>query len=106
MTDITEQKQAEQDLAKKEAQFRVALGNMPGAGHVQRAVPLFRLHDDLAKTTQSATPLFRLAADLFRRGIRARPRTARRGRHYRGRARAISGREGKGENQTVCLIPA
>jgi PAS domain-containing protein/class 3 adenylate cyclase len=31
MTDITEQKQAEQDLAKKEAQFRVALGNMPGA---------------------------------------------------------------------------
>jgi PAS domain-containing protein/class 3 adenylate cyclase len=31
MTDITEQKQAEEDLAKKEAQFRVALGNMPGA---------------------------------------------------------------------------
>src|SRR5215510_4386018 len=31
MTDITEQKQAEQELAKKEAQFRVALGNMPGA---------------------------------------------------------------------------
>ena len=31
MTDITEQKQAEQDLAKKEAEFRVALGNMPGA---------------------------------------------------------------------------
>jgi class 3 adenylate cyclase/PAS domain-containing protein len=31
MTDITEQKQIEQDLAKKEAQFRVALGNMPGA---------------------------------------------------------------------------
>jgi class 3 adenylate cyclase/PAS domain-containing protein len=31
MTDITEQKQTEQDLAKKEAQFRVALGNMPGA---------------------------------------------------------------------------
>jgi class 3 adenylate cyclase/PAS domain-containing protein len=31
MTDITEQKQAEQGLAKKEAQLRVALGNMPGA---------------------------------------------------------------------------
>ena len=31
MTDITEQKQAEENLAKKEAQFRVALGNMPGA---------------------------------------------------------------------------
>jgi class 3 adenylate cyclase/PAS domain-containing protein len=31
MTDITDQKQAEQDLAKKEAQLRVALGNMPGA---------------------------------------------------------------------------
>src|SRR5262245_43960086 len=31
MTDITEQKQAQQDLAKKEAQLRVALGNMPGA---------------------------------------------------------------------------
>src|SRR5262245_6113286 len=29
MTDITEQKQTEQDLAKKEAQLRVALGNMP-----------------------------------------------------------------------------
>ena len=31
MTDITDQKQAEQDLAAKEAQLRVALGNMPGA---------------------------------------------------------------------------
>ena len=31
MTDITDQKQAEQDLATKEAQLRVALGNMPGA---------------------------------------------------------------------------
>jgi class 3 adenylate cyclase/PAS domain-containing protein len=31
MTDITDQKQAEQDVAKKEAQLRVALGNMPGA---------------------------------------------------------------------------
>src|SRR5262245_50729468 len=31
MTDITDQKQAEKDLAKKEAQLRVALGNMPGA---------------------------------------------------------------------------
>ena len=31
MTDITEQKQAEQDLARKEAQFHVALDNMPGA---------------------------------------------------------------------------
>src|SRR5262249_55376135 len=31
MTDITEQRRTEQDLAKKEAQLRVALGNMPGA---------------------------------------------------------------------------
>jgi class 3 adenylate cyclase/PAS domain-containing protein len=31
MTDITEQKQAEQDLAEKEAQLHVALDNMPGA---------------------------------------------------------------------------
>jgi len=31
MTDITEQKQAEQDLADKEAQLLVALDNMPGA---------------------------------------------------------------------------
>jgi class 3 adenylate cyclase/PAS domain-containing protein len=31
MTDITEQKQAEQDLAKSEAQLHVALDNMPGA---------------------------------------------------------------------------
>ena len=31
MTDITEQKRAEQDLARKEAQFHVALDNMPGA---------------------------------------------------------------------------
>ena len=31
MTDITEQKQAEQDLADKQAQLRVALDNMPGA---------------------------------------------------------------------------
>jgi class 3 adenylate cyclase/PAS domain-containing protein len=31
MTDVTEQKQTEQDLAKKEAQLRVALDNMPGA---------------------------------------------------------------------------
>jgi PAS domain-containing protein/class 3 adenylate cyclase len=31
MTDITDQKQAEQELAKKEAQLRVALANMPGA---------------------------------------------------------------------------
>jgi class 3 adenylate cyclase/PAS domain-containing protein len=31
MTDITEQKQAEQDLAAKEAQLHVALDNMPGA---------------------------------------------------------------------------
>jgi class 3 adenylate cyclase/PAS domain-containing protein len=31
MTDITEQKQAEQDLAHKEAQLHVALDNMPGA---------------------------------------------------------------------------
>jgi PAS domain S-box-containing protein len=31
MTDITNQKQVELDLAKKEAQLRVALGNMPGA---------------------------------------------------------------------------
>jgi class 3 adenylate cyclase/PAS domain-containing protein len=31
MTDITEQKQAEQDLARKEAQLHVALDNMPGA---------------------------------------------------------------------------
>jgi PAS domain-containing protein len=31
MTDITDQKQAEQDLAKKEAQLHVALDNMPGA---------------------------------------------------------------------------
>ena len=31
MTDITEQKQAEQDLADKEAQLHVALDNMPGA---------------------------------------------------------------------------
>ena len=31
MTDITEQKQAEQDLADKEAQLQVALDNMPGA---------------------------------------------------------------------------
>ena len=31
MTDTTEQKQAEQALAAKEAQLLVALGNMPGA---------------------------------------------------------------------------
>src|SRR5207244_3028995 len=31
MTDITEQKQAEQDLALGEAQLHVALDNMPGA---------------------------------------------------------------------------
>ena len=31
MTDITEQKEAEQDLANKEAQLHVALDNMPGA---------------------------------------------------------------------------
>ena len=31
MTDITEQKQAEQNLARKEAQLHVALDNMPGA---------------------------------------------------------------------------
>ena len=31
MTDITEQKVAEQDLANKEAQLHVALDNMPGA---------------------------------------------------------------------------
>jgi class 3 adenylate cyclase/PAS domain-containing protein len=31
MTDITDQRQVEQDLAKKESQLRVALGNMPGA---------------------------------------------------------------------------
>jgi class 3 adenylate cyclase/PAS domain-containing protein len=31
MTDITEQKRAEQELAEKEAQFHVALDNMPGA---------------------------------------------------------------------------
>jgi class 3 adenylate cyclase/PAS domain-containing protein len=31
MTDITEQKQAEQELADKEAQLHVALANMPGA---------------------------------------------------------------------------
>ncbi len=31
MTDITEQKQAEQDLADREAQLHVALDNMPGA---------------------------------------------------------------------------
>jgi class 3 adenylate cyclase len=31
MTDITEQKQAEQDLADKEAQLHVALNNLPGA---------------------------------------------------------------------------
>ena len=31
MTDITEQKQAEQNLARKEAQLQVALDNMPGA---------------------------------------------------------------------------
>jgi PAS domain-containing protein len=31
MTDITEQKQAEQDLANKEAKLQVALDNMPGA---------------------------------------------------------------------------
>ena len=31
MTDITEQKQAEQELADKEAQLHVALDNMPGA---------------------------------------------------------------------------
>src|SRR5262245_25860713 len=31
MTDITDQKHAEHNLAKKEAQLRVALGNMPGA---------------------------------------------------------------------------
>ena len=31
MTDITEQKQAEQDLADKQAQLRVALDNMPGS---------------------------------------------------------------------------
>ena len=31
MTDVTEQKQAEQDLAAKEAQLLVALDNMPGA---------------------------------------------------------------------------
>jgi len=31
MTDITEQKQAERDLAEKEAQLHVALDNMPGA---------------------------------------------------------------------------
>src|SRR5262245_13227611 len=31
MTDISEQKQAEENLARKEAQFHVALDNMPGA---------------------------------------------------------------------------
>ena len=31
MTDVTEQKQAEQELAEKEAQLHVALDNMPGA---------------------------------------------------------------------------
>jgi len=31
MTDVTEQKQAEQDLARKEAELHVALDNMPGA---------------------------------------------------------------------------
>ncbi len=31
MTDITDQKRAEQDLAKKETQLRLALDNMPGA---------------------------------------------------------------------------
>ena len=31
MTEITEQKRAEQELAEKEAQFHVALDNMPGA---------------------------------------------------------------------------
>jgi class 3 adenylate cyclase/PAS domain-containing protein len=31
MTDITEQKKAEQELAEKEAQFHLALDNMPGA---------------------------------------------------------------------------
>ena len=31
MTDITEQKLAEQELAGKEGQLQVALGNMPGA---------------------------------------------------------------------------
>jgi len=31
MTDITEQKQAEQDLAEKQAQLHIALDNMPGA---------------------------------------------------------------------------
>ena len=31
MTDVTEQKQAEQELANKEAELHVALDNMPGA---------------------------------------------------------------------------
>jgi hypothetical protein len=42
ITDITELKHAEQDVAEKEAQLHVAMDNMPGALAYPRSVECFQ----------------------------------------------------------------
>ncbi len=62
MTDITEQKQAEEDLARKEAQLHVALDNMPGALAYTDANLCFVFCNDRFKE------MYRVPAELLQPG--------------------------------------
>jgi class 3 adenylate cyclase/PAS domain-containing protein len=74
MTDITEQKQAEQDLADKQAQLHVALDNMPGAlvhtdGHLKIVVcndrfrEMYLVPPELLQSGSSYVDLLRYLAE-------------------------------------------
>ena len=82
MTDITEQKRAELDLAAKEAQLHVALDNMPGA--------LVYTDEDLN---------FVFCNDRFKEMYRVPPELLQHGRHYADLLRylAVNGYYGEGD---------
>ncbi|HXF54210.1 MAG TPA: PAS-domain containing protein [Hyphomicrobiaceae bacterium] len=86
ITDITEQKKAEQNLARKEAQLKVALDNMPGA---------------LAYTDENLNFVF--CNDRFREMYRVPPELLQPGRPYADLLRYLAqhGYYGEGDVETL-----
>ncbi|MGI9524713.1 MAG: PAS-domain containing protein [Hyphomicrobiaceae bacterium] len=87
MTDITEQKQAEQTLAEKEAQLHVAMDNMPGA---------------LVYTDQDLKIVF--CNDRFKRMYRAPSNLLQPGRPYADFLRYLAERGYYGQGDTEVLV--
>ena len=87
MTDITEQKQAEQTLTEKEAQLHIALDNMPGA---------------LVYTDQELRIVF--CNDRFKKMYRAPSELLRSGRPYPDFLRYLAENGYYGDGDTEALV--